>query len=918
MLYEQRNHKWVYLFNEGNTSMKHLLGGKGANVAEMSNIGLPVPPGLTITTEACNAYYDYSRQFPEGMWTQTQEALLDVEAQSGKRFGDVENPLLLSVRSGASISMPGMMDTVLNLGLNDETVEGLARLTGERRFALDAYRRFISMFGHIVMNVGTENFDRILDRYLNHGRNLQVTDLTEAQLEEIIKTYKRTIFAELHGTEFPQDPHDQLRMAIAAVFDSWMRRRAIDYRRINHIPEDLGTAVNIQTMVFGNLGWNSGTGVAFTRNPSTGEKMIYGEYLLNAQGEDVVAGIRTPKSIDELAREMPLVYAQLQEITHKLEQHYRDMQDIEFTIEDGKLWLLQTRNGKRTGSAAVHIAVRMVEENMITRDEALLRVDTGLLDQLLHPMIDPSHAVQELTIGLPASPGAATGRIVFDPDEAEKYTEEGEQVILVRNETSPEDFHGMVAAQAILTVRGGMTSHAAVVARGMGTPCIVGAGDITLSMEQGVMSVGDVTLRRGDWITVDGSTGRVINGQVPTVEPDLSGDFQTLMRWADETRRLGVRANADNAHDAAIARQFGAQGIGLCRTEHMFFTEDRLELMREMILADDLAGRQAALDKLLPVQRQDFIELFRVMDGLPVTIRLIDPPLHEFLPDYNAIQTELYELKLQVKDAQNFKAIDALLREIWEKEELLRQIDRLREVNPMLGYRGCRLGATFPEITKMQAQAIFEAAYEAHMEGVTVIPEVMIPLVAVDHELAHQREIVQQVAERIIDVNGIDMVYKIGTMIELPRAALTADSIAHHADFFSFGTNDLTQTTFGISRDDSGRFLPTYVKRGILPDDPFQVLDQEGVGALVKLGMEKGKQTRPDLKVGICGEHGGDPKSVDFCHRIGLDYVSCSPYRIPIARLAAAQSALRHRADASEETEQPVNANGRHSVPAQL
>ncbi|MEO1289041.1 MAG: pyruvate, phosphate dikinase [Chloroflexota bacterium] len=913
MLYEQRDHKWVYLFTEGNTAMKPLLGGKGANVAEMSNIGLPVPSGFTITTEACNAYFAYTRQFPEGMWTQAQEALTQIEEQTGKTFGDVANPLLLSVRSGAAISMPGMMDTVLNLGLNDETVEGLARLTSNRRFALDAYRRFISMFSHIVMNVKSEHFDHILDRYLNHGKNLQVTDLTEAQLEEIITTYKRTIFAELHGTDFPQDPYEQLRMAIAAVFDSWKRPRAIAYRQNNQIPETLGTAVNIQAMVFGNMGWDSGTGVAFTRNPSTGEKMIYGEYLLNAQGEDVVAGIRTPKGIDELAREMPLVYAQLAEITQKLENHYGDMQDIEFTIENGKLWLLQTRTGKRTGSAAVHIAVKMVEEGMITREEALLRVDTGLLDQLLHPMIDPKATVTELTTGLPASPGAATGRIVFDPDEAEKYAEEGEKIILVRNETSPEDYHGMVAAEAILTVRGGMTSHAAVVARGMGVPCIVGAGEIRLDIEQGVVRVNNTELRRGDWITVDGSTGRVLMGQVPTISPDLSGDFQTLMQWADETRRLQVRANADNAHDATIARDFGAQGIGLCRTEHMFFGEERLDIMREMILADDLAGRQVALDRLLPIQRQDFIELFHAMDGLPVTIRLIDPPLHEFLPDYETIQTELYELKLQVKDAKDFQTIDNVLKEIWHKENLLRQIERLREVNPMLGYRGCRLGTVFPEITKMQAQAIFEAAYEAHMDGITVIPEVMIPLVSVDHELAGQRAIVQQIAERIIDVNGIPIDYKIGTMIELPRAALTADDIAKHADFFSFGTNDLTQTTFGISRDDSGRFLPTYVKRGILGNDPFQVLDQSGVGELVKIGLQKGKQTKPALKVGICGEHGGDPQSVEFCHNIGLDYVSCSPYRIPIARLAAAQSVLKAQ---KNDTPAPneVAANGHHEM----
>lgn len=914
MLYEKRDNKWVYLFEEGNTRMKPLLGGKGANVAEMTNIGLPVPPGFTITTEACNAYYQYSRQFPEGMWSQSRNALQDIEAATGKTFGDATNPLLLSVRSGAAISMPGMMDTILNLGLNDETVEGLAQLTENRRFALDAYRRFISMFGTIVMNVSHENFDRVLER-TKEGR--QDTDLSEAQLETVIKAYKRIIFSELHGKEFPQDPYEQLRMAIAAVFDSWMRKRAQDYRRVNRIADDLGTAVNVQAMVFGNMGWNSGTGVAFTRNPSTGEKRIYGEYLLNAQGEDVVAGIRTPQTISELAREMPLVYAQLQDITQKLEAHYRDMQDVEFTIEQGKLWLLQTRNGKRTGTAAVRIAVKMVEEGMLSREEAILRVNTNLLDQLLHPMIDPNADSVILTTGLPASPGAASGQVVFNPDEAEKLAEEGHKILLVRHETSPEDFHGMVAAEAILTVRGGMTSHAAVVARGMGTPCIVGAGDIKLTMEQGVFAVNGYEIKRGDWITVDGSTGQVLLGQVDTIQPDLSGDFQILMQWADEFRHLEVRANADNAHDAAIAREFGAEGIGLTRTEHMFFSDERLTIMRQMILAEDLAGRQAALDKLLPIQRQDFLEIFRAMDGLPVTVRLLDPPLHEFLPSHEQLQMELYELKLQVKDAKGFTEIDDLLRQIWEKEQLMSQVERLREVNPMLGYRGCRLGSTFPEITRMQAQALFEAACEAHTEGIVVQPEVMIPLVSLEHELSEQRAIVQEVAERVIGTYGFELDYMIGTMIELPRAALMADKIAHHADFFSFGTNDLTQTTFGISRDDSGRFLPSYVKSGIIPNDPFQVLDRDGVGALVQMGMERGRQTKPELKVGICGEHGGEPSSVEFCHEIGLDYVSCSPYRIPIARLAAAQATLRKRKittdteDSAKVSEtEPVHQNG--------
>ncbi len=899
MLYENRDHKWVYRFEEGNTGMKPLLGGKGANVAEMMNVGLPIPPGFTITTEACNAYYDYGRQFPEGMWSQTQESLKHLEEQTGRQFGGEENPLLVSVRSGAAISMPGMMDTVLNLGLNDVTVESLAKLTENRRFALDAYRRFISMFGHIVMSVDNEKFDRVLERYKGQTSTHLDTDLSETQLEEVIAAYKRIIFAEHHGEAFPQSPYDQLRMAIAAVFDSWTGRRAEDYKRVNRIDDRLGTAVNVQSMVFGNMGWTSGTGVAFTRNPSTGENEIYGEYLLNAQGEDVVAGIRTPKTIDELARELPLVYAQLREITSKLEQHYRDMQDIEFTIENGKLWILQTRTGKRTGASAVRIAVEMVEEGMIDQDTALLRVDTGLLNQLLHPMIDPDADVTFLTSGLPASPGAASGRVVFDPDEAERLSEREEQVILVRHETSPEDYHGMVTAQAILTARGGMTSHAAVVARGMGKPCIVGAGDLNINYDQGIFHVGENGVRRGDWITVDGSTGRVLLGQVPTIQPDLTGQFQTLMKWADEKRRLRVRANADNAHDATVARQFGAEGIGLCRTEHMFFTDERLGIMREMILADDLAGREAALDKLLPFQKQDFLELFRAMDGLPVTIRLLDPPLHEFLPDYEQLRMELMELKMEINQAKNLASIDELLQQIWEKEQLVRQVERLREFNPMLGYRGCRLGLTYPEITRMQARAIFEAACEAYLEGVTVQPEVMVPLVFVSDELDHQRAIIDEVAESVIGSYGIQLPYLVGTMIELPRAALTAEYIARTADFFSFGTNDLTQTTFGVSRDDSGRFLPRYIKERHIPDDPFQVLDKKGVGQLIQLGMERGKSTNPNLKTGICGEHGGDPQSVEFCHQIGMEYVSCSPFRIPIARLAAAQASLRHEQGAS-------------------
>jgi pyruvate,orthophosphate dikinase len=793
--------------------------------------------------------------------------------------------------------MPGMMDTVLNLGLNDETVEGLARLTDNRRFALDAYRRFIAMFGAIVMDVPTEKFDRVLERFKAQTQGGRDTDLTVEQLQEVIDTYKRIVFADRHGEEFPQDPYEQLRMAIAAVFDSWNRRRAIDYRRVHHIPDHLGTAVNVQAMVFGNLGWDSGTGVAFTRNPSTGENVLYGEYLLNAQGEDVVAGIRTPQPIAHLQKDLAGVFDQLREITGRLERHYRDMQDIEFTIEQGKLWILQTRTGKRTGAAAVRIAVEMVGEGLIDRRHAVRRVDAGQLNQLLHPTVDPDADVTVLATGLPASPGAASGVVVLDPDDAEVYAADGHKVILVRNETSPDDFHGMVASQAILTVRGGMTSHAAVVARGMGKPCVVGAGEISIDEDEGYFYVDGHELRRGDWITVDGSTGNVLLGQVPTRQPEMGGHFEELMQWADEYRRLGVRANADTGKDATVARKFGAQGIGLCRTEHMFFGDERLAIMREMILAEDLAARQAALDRLLPIQRQDFLEIFRAMDGLPVTVRLLDPPLHEFLPDYDELQGELYELKLRMLRSDSFGGVDKILREVWEKEQLLRRVSQLRESNPMLGHRGCRLGMVYSEVTEMQTRAIFEAACRAQGEGVTVIPEIMIPLVSIAAELENQRAIVQEVAQEVLGEHGMEMDYSIGTMIELPRAALTANQIARHADFFSFGTNDLTQTTFGLSRDDSGRFLSHYIAGKFLEDDPFQVMDEQGVGELVKIGVERGRQTRSDLKAGICGEHGGDPRSIALCHQFGLNYVSCSPYRVPIARLAAAQAALAAQDD---------------------
>jgi pyruvate, orthophosphate dikinase len=892
MIIEDRNHQWVYLFEEGNTTMKSLLGGKGANVAEMIRAGLPVPPGYTITTEACNGYIQNERQFPEGMWSQAKAALQEVEAQTSKLFGSPDNPLLVSVRSGAAVSMPGMMDTVLNLGLNDQTVESLAQLTGNQRFALDVYRRFISMFGHIVMGVPAEKFDRVLERFKSQTAGGRDTDLTPEQLADVIIGYKRIIFADRHGEEFPQDPYEQLRMAIAAVFDSWSGRRAVDYRRVHRIPETLGTAVNVQAMVFGNLGWDSGTGVAFTRHPATGEKVLFGEYLLNAQGEDVVAGIRTPHPIQQLGQELPDVYRQLVEITQQLEGHYRDMQDIEFTIEQGKLWLLQTRNGKRTGAAAVRIAVDMVAEGVIDRKAAVLRVNPNQLDQLLHPMVDPDCEATLLTTGLPASPGAAAGRVVLDAEEAERQMAEGQAVILVRHETSPDDFHGMVAAKAILTARGGMTSHAAVVARGMGKPCIVGAEEIEIDLEGGICRVNSHQLKRGDFITVDGSTGRVLLGKLPTRQPELSGPFQTLMQWADDFRRLRVRANADTGHDAATARNFGAEGIGLCRTEHMFFGEERLAIMREMILAEDLAAREVALDKLLPIQRQDFLEIFRAMNGLPVTIRLLDPPLHEFLPNHEELQVELYELKLQIRQVASFAQVDQLLRQIWEKERLLSRVRQLREANPMLGHRGCRLGLIYPEVTVMQSRAIFEAACTAQAEGVVVKPEIMIPLVSAEAELKHQRAVVERTAEEVLGSYGMTLHYTIGTMIELPRAALTADRIAQYADFFSFGTNDLTQTTFGLSRDDSTRFLSHYIKEKFLPDDPFQVLDETGVGQLVKMGVERGRQTKPELKVGICGEHGGEPRSIAFCHGNQLDYVSCSPFRVPIARLAAAQASL--------------------------
>jgi pyruvate,orthophosphate dikinase len=896
---ESPAHKWVYLFEEGNGDNKSLFGGKGAGLCEMTRAGLPVPPGLIVTTEACNAFYANNKQFPDGMWEQVKEALTEIEKKVGKKFGDSKNPLLVSVRSGAAFSMPGMMDTVLNLGLNEETVHGLAEQTGDLRFALDAYRRFASLFGEIVIGVAHEKFERVMDRFKGQTKGGKDTDLKPKDLSGIIAAQKEIMRAEHH--DIPDDPYEQLRVAIAAVFNSWMGRRAIDYRRINRIPDDLGTAVNVQAMVFGNMGANSGTGVAFTRNPSTGKKELYGEYLLNAQGEDVVAGTRTPNPISQLKKELPKVYEEFNAITQLLEKHYHDMQDCEFTIERGKLWMLQTRTGKRTGAAAVRIAVDMAGEKLIDRATAVQRVTPEHLDQLLHPTVDPKTDARVLATGLPASPGAAQGQVVFSPDEAEEMAKDGAKVVLVRSETSPDDFHGMVAAQAIVTARGGMTSHAAVVARGMGKTCVCGASTIEVDYGQQQFTVAGEVITKGEWITVDGSTGRVFLGKVPTIQPKLGPDFHELMTWADKFRRLGVRANADTPLDAKTARGFGAEGIGLCRTEHMFFGDQRLAAMREMILADGVGAREKALEKLLPLQRGDFVGIFREMAGFPVTIRLLDPPLHEFLPNVDELLSELAELKMALKQAKTMVEMDHLLDELDEKRNLLNHVNKIREANPMLGFRGCRLGLLYPEVTRMQCRAIFEAAIQVKGERKQVTLEIMVPLVSVSEELKQQADIIHDVAREVMGEHGMKFEYLVGTMIELPRACLTADRIAQHASFFSFGTNDLTQTTFGLSRDDSGRFLPSYVDRKILSEDPFQVLDTEGVGELVRIGAERGRSVKPDLKVGICGEHGGDPRSISFCNEIGLNYVSCSPFRVPVARLAAAQAALEAEAKAAEE-----------------
>jgi pyruvate,orthophosphate dikinase len=871
--------KYVYFFGggkaEGNKDMKNLLGGKGANLHEMTNIGIPVPPGFTITTEAC-VYYFKNGSFPPGLEEEVKENLKKLENLTGKTFGSIDNPLLVSVRSGARASMPGMMDTILNLGLNDQSVQGLAKRTNDERFAYDSYRRFIQMFSDVVLGVDRNLFEERLRAKKAEVGVREDFELQAKHLKELVEEFK-DIVKKVTGKPFPQDPYEQLWLAIEAVFKSWNNKRAIEYRRLHKIPDDWGTACNVQTMVFGNMGFDSATGVAFTRDPSTGEKTVYGEYLPNAQGEDVVAGIRTPKKLQLLANEMPEAYKELLEIFDRLEKHYRDMMDIEFTIEKGKVYILQTRVGKRSARAEVKIAVDMVKEGLITKEEAILRVDPRRIEQLLHPMIDPKAEKVVLTKGLPASPGAAWGKVIFDSDEAADLSEAGEPVILVRDETSPDDIRGMARSRGILTARGGMTSHAAVVARGIGKPCVVGAEEIEVDYENNLFKVRDVVVKKGDIITIDGSTGEVLLGKVPTVDPELFEEFNELLKWADEIRWIGVRANADTPADAQRARKFGAEGIGLCRTEHMFFEGDRIYAMQEMILAKTKEERERALAKLLPMQREDFKGLFKAMDGFPVTIRLLDPPLHEFVP----------KTREQMEELSKRTGVPV--------EEIAAKSEALREANPMLGHRGCRLGIVYPEITEMQARAIFEAACECIKEGIKAIPEIMVPIVSMKEELDNQKAIIDRVAQEVMKEKGVEVEYTVGTMIELPRACVTADKIAQTAEFFSFGTNDLTQTTYGFSRDDVGKFVPKYIELGILKDDPFQVLDQEGVGALVKIGIEKGRSTRPNLKVGICGEHGGEPSSVEFCHRVGMDYVSCSPFRVPVARLAAAQAVVKER-----------------------
>lgn len=874
--------KWVYLFKEGNAQMRNLLGGKGANLAEMTNLGLPIPQGFTITTEACTDYYTQGKKISKEIEDQIYEALSKLEEMQGKNFGNNADPLLVSVRSGARASMPGMMDTILNLGLNDEAVEGFAKKTGNPRFAYDSYRRFIQMYSDVVMEVPKSFFEKIIDEVKEEKGVHFDTELTVDDLKELVKRFKAVYKKEMNGEDFPQDPKEQLMGAVKAVFRSWDNPRAIVYRRMNDIPGDWGTAVNVQAMVFGNMGDTSGTGVAFTRNPATGEKGIFGEYLINAQGEDVVAGVRTPQPISKLAEDLPDCYKEFMEIAQKLENHYRDMQDMEFTIQEGKLYFLQTRNGKRTADAAINIACDLVDEGMITKEEAVLRIEAKSLDQLLHPTFDAKALKEGKVVGsaLPASPGAAAGKIVFTAEEAKAQGigGKGERVILVRLETTPEDIEGMVAAQGILTVRGGMTSHAAVVARGMGTCCVSGCGDIKINEEAKEFTLGGETFKEGDYISLDGSTGKIYKGDIKTVEASVTGNFGRIMEWADEIRTLKVRTNADNPRDTANAVRLGAEGIGLCRTEHMFFDEERIPKIRKMILSETVEEREKALNELIPFQKGDFKAMYEELKGLPMTVRYLDPPLHEFLP------TDEKDIEVLAKDMGV------------TVEHLKNKCAELHEFNPMMGHRGCRLAVTYPEIAKMQTRALMEAAIEVKEEkGYDIVPEIMIPLVGEVKELKFVKDVVVETAEQVKKEKNSDMKYHIGTMIEIPRAALTADKIAEEAEFFSFGTNDLTQMTFGFSRDDAGKFLDAYYQNKIYEFDPFAKLDQEGVGQLVKMAAEKGRKTRPDIKLGICGEHGGDPSSVEFCHNIGLNYVSCSPFRVPIARLAAAQAAIKSR-----------------------
>jgi pyruvate,orthophosphate dikinase len=877
-----RAHKWVYSFNEGSASMRDLLGGKGAGVAEMTRAGLPVPPGFTITTEACNAFYAKGAKFPDGLWAQVGNALKVVEKTTGKGFGDPKNPLLVSVRSGAKFSMPGMMDTVLNLGLNAATLEGLAKLTKDRRFALDAQRRFIQLFSKIVLGIDGQLFEDALDDIKKRKKAKTDADLSAPALEELIVEY-RAIVKRHSKTGFPEDPMDQLRAAIGAVFESWNNKRATDYRNYNRIPHDLGTAVNVQSMVFGNMGDDSGTGVAFTRDPSTGEKKLYGEYLTNAQGEDVVAGIRTPKPIAAMATDLPKAYKQFEQIARKLEKHYRDVQDMEFTIERGTLFMLQTRSGKRTAEAAVKIAVDMLRERLITKREAVLRVEPGQVDQLLHHRIDPKAKIHVLATGLAASPGAAYGKAVFDADRAEELAKKGEKVILVRIETNPDDVHGMIAAEGVLTSRGGRTSHAAVVARGMGKPCVAGAESVQVDLGKRQFTAGGTKIKEGEPFTIDGSTGNVIEGQVPMLDAEISGELEEILRWADSFRRLEVWANGDYPHDAVRARDFGAQGIGLCRTEHMFMQQERLPIVQKMILAPSEKERRVELAKLLPMQRDDFHGILKAMHGLPVIIRLIDPPLHEFLPSLEELLVEVTRAQALGKPEKSYR----------DKVKLLAEVQNLHEQNPMLGLRGCRLGLLFPEIIEMQTRAIIEAAVSLRKERIDVRPEIMVPLVGTLEELRRTREVIDRVAQDVFKETKTKVAYLVGTMIEVPRAALTAGQIAQSADFFSFGTNDLTQMTFGVSRDDAeGKFLLRYVEEKILPRNPFETLDRDGIGRLMRFAVEEGRAVRPSLSVGICGEHGGDADSIALCEELGLDYVSCSPFRVPAARMAAAHARL--------------------------